>query len=155
MKKLVILCVPVAVCLFSAFLAARLQAESLAVWYPSLSKSPLTPPNIFFPVVWTLLYISMGLSIGLIHTRPHPQKALLTVLFAAQLAVNFAWSLVFFVFQQPLAGFWVIILLEALILWYAVRAYPVYRPSSVLFWPYIVWVGFAGYLNLYIALHNG
>lgn len=154
MKKALILSASVLLCLFSGFVASRFQAEALLSWYPLLNKSPLTPPNGVFPVVWSLLYIGMGLSIGLIISANGPRKLFFTALFAIQLALNFTWSIVFFYNKNPSLAFIVIIMLLVVILYYAIKAYAPYRASFLLFAPYILWVSFAAYLNLYIALNN-
>ena len=145
---------PIVVCLLVGSLAAYLQQNSIQNWYPHLNKPALTPPNVVFPIVWTILYIFMGLSIGLISLTGSDQKQALKSLFIFQLFLNFLWSDLFFVRQNPLAGLVCIVLLDWLVIWYAFRAWPVRKLSSILFWPYIVWIGFATFLNLYIYLHN-
>ena len=89
MKKALRHIVPVLLCLVAGAVAGSMQTESLAEWYPSLAKSPLTPPAIAFPVAWTLLYICMGLSLGRVLTDG--DKRFVTLWFL-QLAVNFLWS---------------------------------------------------------------
>ena len=154
MKRLLILFACVLVCLLSGFIAGRLQTDALVSWYPLLNKSPLTPPNIAFPIAWSLLYIAMGLSLGLILATPGPRKPFFIALFALQLFLNFIWSIAFFACQSPLSAFVIILLLIAAIVYYALRAYGSYRTSALLFVPYILWVVFAAYLNLYIVLNN-
>jgi tryptophan-rich sensory protein len=64
------------------------------------------------------------------------------------------WSISFFYLQNPLLGLINIILLEGVIIYYAVKTYREFRVSSILFIPYILWVWFATYLNLYILMNN-
>ncbi|SBV92053.1 conserved membrane hypothetical protein [uncultured delta proteobacterium] len=106
-------------------------------------------------MVWTILYVLMGVSIGLARRSGHPGRAMLTGLFLVQLAVNFLWSAAFFYLRSPAAGLGLISVLFPLLLLYAWKSRPVNRASFRLFIPYILWVGFAWYLNCYIFLHNG
>lgn len=135
-------------------LSACMQSESIRYWYPHLNKPPLTPPNIVFPVVWTILYIMMGLSMGLILQRKDDRKRLLRILFLFQLFLNFFWCYLFFVRQNPLNGLVCIVALVWIVILYTIKAWPVRKISSILFWPYLVWLCFATYLNLYIYLYN-
>lgn len=155
MNKIFTLIWPVILCLSIGLLASRLQIESLEAWYPSLSKPSLTPPNVVFPAVWGLLYICMGVSFGLVISEPdRPGRNQLIVLFTGQLALNFCWSLAFFYLQSPAGGLVVILLLEAALICYAVKAWSLNKTASVLFWPYILWVAFATYLNVFILMYN-
>lgn len=154
MKKVLIYIIPVSICLLIGFFASQLQSGSIETWYPFLNKPPLTPPNYVFPVAWTILYICMGISIGLIIDSDGYQKRYLTGLFAIQLILNFLWSVFFFYLRNPLLGLIDIILLEIFLMYYAMQSHPRYKLSSILFIPYILWVGFATYLNLYIYLNN-
>lgn len=146
--------IPVAICLLVGALAGYLQQNSIRNWYPHLNKPMLTPPNEVFPIAWTILYIFMGVSIGLIYLTDSDEKTALRNLFIFQLFLNFLWSMIFFVRQNMLGGLICIVLLDWLIIWYAIRAWPVRKLSSILFWPYIAWVSFATFLNLFIYLHN-
>ncbi len=154
MKKALYLLFPVAVCFLVGFSGAYFQETSLLAWYPGLVKSPLTPPNAVFPVAWGILYICMGLSAGLVLLSRSKDRGLLTTLFCVQLALNFLWSILFFAMRSPVAGMIDILLLDALVIFYAVRSWGTVRRASVLFWPYAAWLLFASYLNLFILLHN-
>lgn len=154
MKKIANIFIPVFLCFFVGFLSAQFQQDSIANWYPLLNKPSLTPPNIVFPIAWSILYLLMGLSIGFILNSDTSRKKFFVILFAAQLFLNFTWSIVFFYFQNPLIGLVNIILLDALLIYYAFKAYSAVKISSILFIPYILWVSFASYLNLYIFLYN-
>ena len=134
--------------------AGMVQDDSVKEWYPYLDKSALTPPDWAFPVAWTVLYVLMGISIGLARRSGRPGRAMLTVIFLMQLAVNFLWSVAFFYLRSPAAGLSLISILFLLLALYAWKSRPVNRASFQLFIPYILWVGFAWYLNYYIFLHN-
>lgn len=154
MKKVVFTILPVLACFLTGFIAKHFQAEAISIWYPLLNKSSLTPPNIVFPIVWSILYICMGLSIGLIIVSDDDRKESLTELFIVQLFLNFGWSIWFFYLENPLLGLIDIVLLDIIIIYYAAITYREHKTSSLLFIPYILWVLFATYLNLYIFLNN-
>ena len=99
MKKIAYYVVPVLLCLIAGLVAGRLQAESVAVWYPLLVKPALTPPDIAFPIAWGIIYLCMGLSLG--RVLRYGDKRYVTLWFL-QLAVNFLWSVFFF--TQPAGG---------------------------------------------------
>jgi len=96
----------------------------------------------------------MGLSIGLVLNSDSNRKSYFVTLFAVQLLLNFAWSFLFFVFRNPLLGAIDIILLALVIIYYAFKVYPVSKVSAYLFVPYILWIAFASYLNIYILMNN-
>lgn len=154
MKKIVQILIPILICMLVGFISSRFQLDSIVNWYPDLSKSDLTPPNSVFPIAWSILYILMGISVGLILASNSRKKNSLVKIFILQLLLNFTWSIAFFYFQSPAAGLVNIILLEIIIIYYAISAYPVRRVSSILFIPYVLWVSFASYLNFYIYFYN-
>lgn len=154
MKKTFVVIFSVLICLLVGFIASRFQSQSISEWYPTLDKPSLTPPNYVFPLMWNILYVFMGVSIALIINKKIPSESFFIKVFSLQLILNFLWSICFFYFQNPLLGLIDIVLLLAVIIFYAVKAYPVHKISSILFIPYIIWVGFATYLNLYIFINN-
>lgn len=154
MKKIVTILICILSCFLVGFIASQFQTESIETWYPTLNKPPLTPPNYVFPLAWGILYVCMGLSIGLIIGVNSPKEKGIFKLFVLQLALNFLWSISFFYLQNPLLGLINILLLLAVLIIYTIKTYNVVRISSLLFIPYILWVSFATYLNLYILIHN-
>jgi len=154
MKEALSFIIPVAVCMLVGFTASQFQADSIENWYPYLNKPSLTPPNMVFPIAWTILYICMGISVGFIINSKDERRNGLIGLFVAQLILNFGWSMLFFYLKNPLLGLVDIILLDILLIVYCIRSYPVSRAASYLFVPYILWVSFASYLNIYIFLNN-
>lgn len=99
MRKVLGLVLPVGICLLVGFVASYFQRESLEEWYPLLNKSPLTPPGSVFAVAWTILYICMGISIGLVLNSYSLYKTYFVRLFGFQLLFNFSWSILFFIFR--------------------------------------------------------
>ena len=144
-------------------LAVPLAVGGLSGWltrdgmrqFEQLNQPPLSPPGWLFPVVWTILYLMMGLASFLVYTRGRgrwTRRGL--ALYGAQLVFNFLWSIWFFGQSRYLLAFfwlvalWVLIGLTAL-------AFARVRPfAGWLLVPYLVWVSFAGYLNLAIYFLN-
>lgn len=128
-------------------LAGVLSRKGLETVYPLLQKSPLTPPGAVFPVVWTVLYLLMGIGLALVVDKGGTNVPQAVVLWALQLALNFSWSLLFFA-----GGYYLASLFCLAILWVAILAMiaafaVVSRPAAWLQIPYLLWVTFAGYLN--------
>lgn len=131
------------------FLSALLTRQGVAAYRAVVTKPPLTPPALVFPIVWAILYFLMGVGMARVWlTGPSDQRSRALGLFALQLAVNFFWSLVFF--NRQAFGFAFVLLL---VLWGLIfRMLHAFRPLDVtaarLQIPYLVWVTFAGYLTL-------
>lgn len=134
-----------------AFLGGRAMNGSSMLWYSELSRSSITPPNIAFPIVWTLLYALMGYSAYRISNRANIGAL---IPYTVQLALNLAWSWIFFYFRQPTAGLVNILLLVFAVLWTAAEFRKHDRVAAALLIPYILWGCFAFWLNLYIVLYN-
>lgn len=136
-------------------LAALLSGDSRAV-FDALQKPPLTPPGWVFPVVWTILYLLMGVASYLVLTSSAPQEEIRSALtvYGLQLFVNFFWPILFFRLEAFLPAFLLLLLLFALILLTIGRFRALSRTAGRLLIPYPIWVAFAGYLNLSIYLLN-
>lgn len=145
---------PILICFGVGLTAGYLQSDAIQNWYPFLNKPASTPPDSVFPIAWSLIYICMGLSVGLIILSDAQGRAALVRLFGIQLFFNFAWSLLFFYFRSPLWGLADILILDVLVTIYTLKSYPVDKASSLLFLPYLLWIYFATYLNGYILLNN-
>lgn len=154
MKKVLAILIPIIACFFIGITASYFQHDAIGEWYPLLNKPPLTPPNITFPIAWSIIYLCMGISIGIIYVSNSVKKKQLSKLFCIQLFFNFAWSILFFYFQNPLLGFIDILVLDICVTIYVIKSYSVKKVSSILFWPYMLWIYFATYLNGYILIYN-
>jgi tryptophan-rich sensory protein len=131
-------------------------ARAIPTWYRALRKPPWNPPNAIFGPVWTTLYALMGVALLLVRRvdgdRPRRERA--QAIFALQLALNLAWSLVFFGARDlrgalaVIAALWVSILATIASFWGLRRA------AAVLLVPYLAWVSFAAVLNAEIARRN-
>ncbi|NLZ46615.1 MAG: tryptophan-rich sensory protein [Clostridiales bacterium] len=124
--------------------------------YNMLNKPVLSPPQIVFPIVWTILYILMGVGVGLVISAPRNanNKSDAIVNYAIQLLANFLWSIWFFNLSQYKLSFVWIILLLILVIFMTKSFYKISKPASLIQIPYIIWLVFAAYLNLFIALKN-
>lgn len=124
--------------------------------FEMVTKPPLSPPSWLFPVVWTILYTLMGIASYLVFTSGAMQKTVGLALrvYALQLIFNFFWSLIFFNLQNYLLAFIWLILLLALMITNFILFFKILKPAGYLFIPYIIWVSFAGYLNLAIYFLN-
>ena len=116
-------------------------------WYLLLDKSELNPPSYVFGIVWPILYILMMVSAFLAHKKVFS-------IFIIQLFFNAAWSWLFFRFQMPLIALLDIYLLIAINIYILNLMYKENKVAFFLFIPYVVWISFASYLNLFIVINN-
>ena len=123
--------------------------------FDALIKPPLTPPSFLFPIVWTVLFILMGVGAARIFmTEPTAARNRALIVYVVQLAVNFFWSIIFFNLQAYAFAFFWLILLWVLILTMIYLFCKVDKSAALIQIPYAIWVTFAGYLNLMIWLLN-
>lgn len=139
---------------FVGYISMLLQYDALQVWYPSLVKSPLTPPGYVFSIVWGVLYLLMGISAGIVWSMRTVYSWVLAVLFFVQLAFNLLWTFCFFYLESPVLGLAVLVIFFMVLAVYVAACYKQNRLSAILNFPYLLWLLFAGYLNAYIAFYN-
>ena len=145
------------ICLLAGAAGSAFTGTGSGSWYADeLVKPWFTPPGFVFPVVWTTLYILMGISLYLLlaEGRVSRKASLALFFFGLQLAANAVWSFLFFGLQNPLYGLIDIILLWFLIIATIYYAYSVRREAAYLMVPYIIWVTLAMYLNYSILVLN-
>ena len=147
------LIVSIAISLGVGALSGYLTKDSMSL-YQELVKPPLTPPGWIFPVVWTILFVLMGISAYLIYVSDSKDKNQALQIYAIQLMLNFIWSLAFFNMQAYLLAFVILILLWISIIAMIKSFYEINSLAGKLQVPYLLWVTFAGYLNLAIYLLN-
>lgn len=125
--------------------------------YSVINTPPLAPPALLFPIVWTVLYVLMGISSTTVFLKrkefPETVRQGLSA-YAASLALNFGWSIIFFKAGAFLFAFAWLILMLYFIVRTVIAYFKVSRLSAYLQIPYILWVVFAGYLNFAIYLLN-
>ena len=143
-KLLLCLAVPLAVGALSAWLT-----KDNMILFECIRKPPLSPPGWLFPVVWTLLYLLMGLASYFVSTSGKPKKqvnAALT-LYGVQLFFNFLWSILFFNLGNYLLALVWLLVLWLLIIATTRRFFAIDKRAGWLMLPYLAWVTFAAYLN--------
>lgn len=134
--------------------------SALVTWnsmdnYARLVQPPSAPPGWLFPVVWTALFILMGIGAARVYIAGGPYRSVSLALFFTQLAVNFCWSIFFFRLEARLFAFVWLLLLLTLVLFMTAEFKKSDKTAALLQIPYILWLCFAGYLNLVIYLLNG
>ena len=137
----------VAVILAAAIGSMASTSASTDSWYLLLNKSELNPPSYVFGIVWPILYILMMVSAFLTHKK-------IFSIFIIQLFFNAAWSWLFFRFQMPLIALLDIYLLIAINIYILNLMYKENKLAFFLFIPYVIWISFASYLNLFIVINN-
>lgn len=120
--------------------------------YQSLEMPLLSPPGFLFPIVWTALYIMMGLALFLMIRLGDNRRYLW--LFIIQLALNFVWTPLFFRYDMMLLAFADLVVLWVCVMLLILMSWDYDRRSSYLMIPYIVWLSFAAYLNIGAYLLN-
>ena len=151
LKKLLIsLAIPLAVGGLAALLSGGMSS------YQVMNQPPLSPPGWLFPIVWTILYLLMGYASYLIWTADadtgHKRRAL--IFYGIQLGLNFLWPILFFRFNMYLTAFFLLLLLW-LMIFITMRLFSnINERAGDLLLPYLLWVTFAGYLNLGVYLLN-
>lgn len=155
-KNFLKLILSIAMCEAVGVIGSVFTVSSIQTWYVFLNKPTFSPPNWIFGPVWTLLYALMGISLYLVWSKVSKSNKANYALkvFFGQLALNFSWSIVFFGLHNPFLALIVIILLWASILYTIILFNKISRLAALLLIPYILWVSFAVFLNLFIILLN-
>ena len=147
---LIALGIPLAVGGLAALLSGGMEN------YEYLNQPPLAPPGWIFPIVWSILYLLMGYSSYRVlysgANMAQIRRAL--ILYGIQLFLNFLWPIFFFGFEWYLAAFFLLLLLWAAILITMHAFSKIDETAGNLLIPYLLWVTFAGYLNLGVVLLN-
>lgn len=121
--------------------------------YNSLIQPFFAPPSTIFPIVWSILYLLMGVSYGIIASNSLADSSINSIYYL-QLFVNLLWSFFFFVFKWRFFSFLWIILLLILIVIMIIKFYEKNKVSGLLQLPYLAWVTFATCLNFAVYLLN-
>lgn len=147
---LISLAIPLAVGGLAALLSGGMSD------YTVMNRPPLSPPGWLFPIVWTILYLLMGYASYRVYTADKDpavtRRAL--ILYAIQLFLNFLWPIVFFRFDMYLTAFFILVALWVVIYLTMRQFSAIDERAGDLLLPYILWVTFAGYLNLGVFLLN-
>ena len=147
----IMLLVFVTICLATGRLGAAITEPALEGWYRGLAKPAWTPPDVVFPVAWSLLFLAMGIAAWLVWKAAERGQARLPLtLFFGQLAINVLWSFSFFGQRNPFLGLVCLGALAAAVVLTTIAFSRVSRAAGWLFLPYLLWLGYAGALNFAI-----
>ncbi len=122
--------------------------------YDTLIKPPLSPPGWIFPVVWSILYILIGIAAGIVYKSNDLDKTTAIKIYILQLIVNILWPVIFFRFEAiKFALFWLVLLIILIVVNY--KSFKnISNKAGYLLIPYLIWSLFAFYLNFGIVVLN-
>lgn len=148
--------VTVPLVLLLGFLSARSVAVGSAnPWYAALAKPGLTPPDWVFPIAWSILYVLLGVALAMvIHARGSALRGPALVAFGVQLALNLAWTPLFFGMHKVNGALILIVAMFASALLTAILFGRIRAAAAALMLPYLAWICFAGYLTYSIGVLN-
>lgn len=149
-----IFCITIGASLAIGFWGSQSTIASITGWYASIVRPSWTPPNYVFGPVWTLLYVLMGISAGLVWRTGKKGVWMPLALFFVHLFVNVAWSLVFFGDHNPGGALIIIAVLWAMIVGMMLWFWRFKRLATYLLVPYLVWVSYASTLNAGVYFLN-
>lgn len=152
-KKSVLILIGVSVLLIFLGYLGSMNSEE---YYNSLILPALAPPSIVFPIAWGIIYtliVAGAVIIELFTHNPSEKRKALNA-YWVQLVINVIWPFIFFTFKMPVAAFiWLIILFIAVLITFR-RFYKLNRLSGIMYIPYLLWLAYAGYINLGVAILN-
>ncbi|MEI6058199.1 MAG: TspO/MBR family protein [archaeon] len=145
----------IAIPLFAGFIGSFFTSSNIPVWYEGLNKPSFTPPAQVFPVVWTTLFVLMGIALYIVYVSPKGKTRTMALrLFGIQLGLNIIWSILFFGMRRPEYA-----LIEIVLLWISILMTMIYfrkvdRKTTGYLLLYIIWVSVASVLNYTIVALN-
>lgn len=155
-KKYILLIIWILGLIFIGFIIGSSTKTEVNNWYKNLNRSPLSPPNYWFGIVWTILYAMIGFSGFLIWEQNKYTKKLylIKILYLSQLILNFSWTPLFFSYHMMDASFLFLMTIICLVACIIYLSYEKIRLVTVLMVPYLFWLLFAAHLNFYIWQNN-
>lgn len=136
-------------------LSGWLTRDGARIYKTEVVKPPLSPPSVVFPIVWAILFALMGIGAARVSGTPGSRdRSRSMAAFFVQLLFNFFWSILFFNLRSYGFAFFWLVILWGLILWMILSFRRVDPLAAWLQVPYLLWVAFAGYLNLGVWLLN-
>ena len=130
------------------FLSGQVGSNAESMWFQSLVKPAIFPPPMWFGIVWSILYVLMGLALAMVCAAWGARgRTAAIVAFALQLIVNLAWSPVFFAMHRIKEALIVIAVLDVLVIVTIMLFWRVRRVAALLLLPYLAWIAFATLLN--------
>lgn len=155
-SDLIKLFISIVISLMAGFVGSLFTTPVVPGWYTTLALPVLSPPSWVFGPVWAILYVLMGVAAYLVWKKGlrRPLVRMGLFVFAIQLALNALWSYLFFGTRSPGLAFVEIVFLLVAILATIVLFRRVSTAAAWLLVPYLLWVGFAAYLNYMIWMLN-
>ncbi|MBP3201709.1 MAG: tryptophan-rich sensory protein [Lachnospiraceae bacterium] len=156
-KLVIAILIPLLVGGLSAFIT-----KNAMMMFDTIKKPPLSPPGIIFPIAWSILYVLMGIASYLIYNLDIKKlndaqivmRKNTLIIYVIQLVFNFFWSIIFFKFSMYKFAFVWLVILWVLVFVLIKNAFKLNKVSAYLMVPYLLWMTFAGYLNIMIAVLN-
>lgn len=148
--------ISIAIALLVGIMSTLLTRKNMNM-FDNIKQPPLTPPKAVFPIVWTILFILMGISAAMVYKKKSEKETEVRnalVIYGVSLLFNFLWSIIFFNMQTFLFAFIWLIALWVLVAVTIIEYMKINRCAAYLQIPYLVWVTFAGYINLGVFLLN-
>lgn len=153
MNKILILIFCIIICFLPAIVGFYFTSQAIPTWYATLDKPSFNPPDWIFAPVWTILYLTLAVSLYFIMTS-RTKNSIAIYFFFTQLVLNAVWSILFFGLKNPLLSFIDIIVLWIFTLITIITSARVSKTSSLILIPYLLWITFAMILNYYILVLN-
>jgi len=145
----------IAALIFVGSIIGSLTKSETTTWYIILNRSPLTPPNYVFPIAWTILYTLIAICGWFIwQISSFPGLRLIKSLYVVQLILNWSWTPLFFSYHLTGTSLVCLLLMDIAVSMIIYLTYARLKSVSMLMIPYLVWILFASYLNLYIWQYN-
>lgn len=134
----------------AGLIGSYFATQSISTWYTALNKPSFSPPNWLFGPVWLILYLMMGIAVYLNWIKKTDKAKYNVRIFFIHLFLNFIWAPVFFGLKNLMLAYMIIALIWAMIVIIIDSFWEVDKISSLLLFPYLIWVAFASLLNYFI-----
>lgn len=152
MKKKALI-ISIIIPLFVGGISSFLTNDQMTI-YSKLNRPSLSPPGYLFPIIWTILFVLMGIASYFIYISHSPKRENALLIYAFQLFINFCWPLFFFNLQNYFLALMILIVLLILVVTMMYCFYQLKPISCYLNVPYLLWLCFAMYLNFFIFINN-
>ena len=148
---LISILIPLAIGGLSGFLIRGAMGE-----YQALTQPPFSPPGFVFPILWGIRYLLMGIASFLVYQKNSgtTEKHRALRLYAISLILNFLWPILFFNLHAYWLSFFLLLFLLVIVFLTTIAFCSVSRNAARLLFPYLIWLFYAGYLNLGVAILN-
>ncbi len=156
MNKFIKLVAAIFLCQLAGIIGSVFTMDAITGWYETLTRPIITPPNWLFGPVWITLYTLMGIALYMIWQEGLKKRDVkfAFIFFILHLAVNAAWSIIFFGFNALWLSVSVILVLLVMIIASIILFWDISRIAALLLVPYLLWVTYATALNVSIAVLN-